>query len=182
VDTGDLAQVLDGIGPRVRGVRQDRRLTLDDVAGETGISVSTLSRLETGRRRPTLELLIPLAQVLRVALDDLVAPPVTGDPRTHLRGAARRRGDVIVPLTPFPGRVKAYKQVLAPREPRLVTHPGYEWLYVLAGRVRVVVGDDDRVLAPGQIAEFDTGTPHRFGPADDQVVELLHLTRRDDRR
>jgi uncharacterized cupin superfamily protein len=45
----------------------------------------------------------------------------------------------------------------------------------------VVVGEDDRVLAPGQIAEFDTGTAHWFGPADDQVVELLHLTRRDDR-
>jgi transcriptional regulator with XRE-family HTH domain len=179
VDADDLASVLDGIGPRVRAARRARRLTLDAVAAATGITTSTLSRLETGRRRPTLELLIPLADTLHVALDDLVAPPSTGDPRVHLRPTRRPRGDVIVPLTPHPGRVKAYKQILAPRELQLVTHPGDEWLYVLSGRLRLVVGEDDRVLRAGEIAEFDTGTPHWFGPADDHVVELLHLTRRD---
>jgi transcriptional regulator with XRE-family HTH domain len=175
----DLAEVLDGIGSRVRGVRSDRHLTLEDVAAETGISVSTLSRLESGKRRPTLELLIPLARVFRVALDQLVAAPATGDPRVHLRPTRRGRGGVIVPLTEFPSRVKAYKQVLAPCEPRLVTHPGYEWLYILSGDVRLIVGDSDRILRPGEIAEFDTGTPHWFGPAGDHAAELLHLTRHD---
>lgn len=176
----DLAEVLAGIGSRVRGVRRDRHLTLEQVASATGISVSTLSRLESGKRRPTLELLIPLAQVLRVALDQLVAAPATGDPRVHLQPTRRRRGGVIVPLTQYPGRVKVYKQVMAPCEPQLVTHHGYEWLYVLSGRVRLIVGDTDRVLHPGEVAEFDTSAPHWFGPADDVAVELLQLTRHDD--
>ncbi len=93
METDDLAEILDAIGPRVRKLRRDRRLTLKEVEAQTGLSLSTLSRLETGRRRPTLELLIPLARVLRVALDELVGPPATGDPRiTSSRPAAAEAG------------------------------------------------------------------------------------------
>jgi transcriptional regulator with XRE-family HTH domain len=65
----ELAQIIDGIGPRLRALRRDRGLTLEALAAVTGISVSTLSRLESGNRRPTLDLLIPLARTHRVALD-----------------------------------------------------------------------------------------------------------------
>ncbi|MEU9829450.1 XRE family transcriptional regulator [Micromonospora chersina] len=171
----DLAELLDGIGPRLRALRRDRGLTLETLAAQTGISVTKLSRLESGRRRPTLELLIPLARAHRVALDQLVAAPATGDPRVHLRPHRRRRGGVVVPLTQYPGRVQVFKQVLAPREPALVTHAGYEWLYVLAGRLRLVLGDREFLLRPGEVAEFDTGEPHWFGPADTDTVEILHL-------
>ncbi|MGY0007911.1 helix-turn-helix domain-containing protein [Micromonospora sp. I033] len=171
----DFAKLLDGIGPRLRALRRDRGLTLETLATQTGISVSKLSRLESGKRRPTLELLIPLARAHRVALDQLVAAPATGDPRVHLRPHRRRRGGVVVPLTQYPGRVQVFKQVLAPREPKLVTHAGYEWLYVLAGRLRLVLGDREFLLRPGEVAEFDTGEPHWFGPADTDTVEILHL-------
>ncbi|MEU1688282.1 XRE family transcriptional regulator [Micromonospora sp. NPDC005707] len=171
----DLAELLDGIGPRLRALRRDRGLTLETLAAQTGISVSKLSRLESGKRRPTLELLIPLALAHRVALDQLVAAPATGDPRVHLRPHRRRRGGAVVPLTQYPGRVQVFKQVLAPREPTLVTHAGYEWLYVLAGRLRLVLGDREFILRPGEVAEFDTGEPHWFGPAGTATVEILHL-------
>ena len=59
--------------------------TLAQLAEATGISVSTLSRLESGRRRPTLELLLPLARAHQVPLDELVGAPATGDPRVHAR-------------------------------------------------------------------------------------------------
>jgi transcriptional regulator with XRE-family HTH domain len=172
----DLAKILAGIGTRLRAVRTDRQLTLETVATRTGISLSTLSRLESGKRRPTLELLIPLARTYRVALDELIAAPETGDPRIHLRPLPRRHGGVVVPLTEFPGRVQVYKQVLGASEPRLVTHDGFEWLYVLSGRLRLVIGDSESTLRPGQLAEFDTRTPHWFGPADGRTVEILHLT------
>ncbi|MGC5343922.1 helix-turn-helix domain-containing protein [Streptomyces sp. DT24] len=171
----DLAELLDSIGPRLRALRRDRGLTLEDLAEDTEISVSTLSRLESGRRRPTLDLLIPLARAHRVALDQLVAAPATGDPRVHLKPRSRGRGSVLVPLTQYPGRVQVFKQVLAHREPRLVTHSGYEWLYVLAGELRLVIGEQEVTLRPGEVAEFDTTEPHWFGPADTEVVEILHL-------
>jgi transcriptional regulator with XRE-family HTH domain len=171
----ELKEILDSIGPRLRALRRDRGLTLEALAEDTGISVSTLSRLESGRRRPTLDLLIPLARTHRVALDQLVAAPATGDPRVHLKPRSRERGSVLVPLTQYPGRVQVFKQVLSHREPRPVTHAGYEWLYVLAGRLRLILGEREITLRPGEVAEFDTSEPHWFGPADTEAVEILHL-------
>ncbi|MEU9430937.1 helix-turn-helix domain-containing protein [Streptomyces sp. NPDC048252] len=171
----DLTELLDSIGPRLRALRRDRGITLETLSKDTGISVSTLSRLESGRRRPTLDLLIPLARAHRVALDQLVTAPATGDPRVHLKPRSRERGSVLVPLTQYPGRVQVFKQVLSHREPRLVTHSGYEWLYVLAGRLRLILGEREITLLPGDVAEFDTGEPHWFGPADAEAVEILHL-------
>jgi transcriptional regulator with XRE-family HTH domain len=176
-ESGDaeLEQILEGIGPRLRRLRRERGLTLEALATTTGISVSTLSRVESGRRRPTLDLLIPLARAHHVALDQLVAAPASGDPRVHLRPLHKGRGSVLVPLTHYPGRVQVFKQVLAPRQPELVTHEGYEWLYVLAGRLRLILGAQDFTLRPGEVAEFDTTEPHWFGPADTSAVEILHL-------
>jgi quercetin dioxygenase-like cupin family protein len=75
--------------------------------------------------------------------------------------------------------IQAYKLVISgargQRKPELKVHEGYEWLYVLDGPLRVVLADSDLVLTPGEAAEFDTRTPHWFGPADDQPVEVLSL-------
>lgn len=171
----DVAAILDDIGPRLREVRRARGLTLDDLAAQTGISPSTLSRLESGLRRPTLDLLLPLAHVHRIALDQLIAAPATGDPRVHLKPQGHRRDSVVVPLTQYPGQVQVFKQVLRPRKVELVSHEGYEWLYVLAGTVRLLIGERELFLKPGEVAEFDTTEPHWFGSADDTTVELLHL-------
>ena len=172
----ELEQVLAAIGPRLRSLRRDRGMTLQALSTATGISVSGLSRLESGRRRPTLELLIPLARAHRVALDQLIAAPATGDPRVHLT-PLRHRGNrgVLVPLTQYPGRLQVFKQVIAPGPRRLVTHAGYEWLFVLAGELLVVLGDRELTLRPGEVAEFDTAEPHWFGPVGDHPVEILHI-------
>lgn len=171
----DLDLMLGAIGPRLRALRHDRGLTLEALAETTGISISTLSRLESGKRRPTLELLVPLARAHRVALDQLVAAPASGDPRVHLAPRRSRNGNVVVPLTQYPGRVQVFKEVIGPRPPKMVTHAGYEWLYVLAGELRLILGEDSLTLRPGEVAEFDTQVPHWFGPVDDRPVEILHL-------
>lgn len=171
----ELERLLDGIGPRLRALRRDRGLTLAQLGADTGLSVSTLSRLESGKRRPTLDLLIPLARAHRVALDDLVAAPATGDPRVHLKPVRKGRADVVVPLTRYPGRVQVFKHLLAPREAKLVSHEGHEWLYVLAGELRLLLGAREHLLRPGEVAEFDTREPHWFGPAGSTPVEILHL-------
>jgi transcriptional regulator with XRE-family HTH domain len=174
----DLDAVLTAVGPRLRALRRQRGVTLDDLSAETGISVSTLSRLESGQRKPTLELLLPLARVHGVQIDELVGAPLTGDPRVHLRPVTRD-GMTMVPLTRHAGGVQAYKLVIPaearPRASELKTHEGYEWLYVLSGRLRLVLGSHDLVLAPGEAAEFDTRVPHWFGSADAESVEILSL-------
>jgi transcriptional regulator with XRE-family HTH domain len=174
----ELDAVLTAVGPRLRALRQERGVTLADLSAETGISVSTLSRLESGQRRPTLELLLPLARAYGAQLDELVGAPPTADPRVHLRPVTRH-GMTMVPLTRRAEGVQAYKLIIpADRpgpsdEPR--SHEGYEWIYVLNGCLRLVLGEHDLVLSPGEAAEFDTRLPHRFGSADAAPVEVLSL-------
>ena len=176
--TSDLDAVLDAVGPRLRALRGQRNLTLGDVSGATGISISTLSRLESGQRRPNLEILLPIAQVYGVPLDDLVGAPPTGDPRIHLR-PIEHHGMTAIALTRRPGGVQAFKMVLdgtaRPAEPDLQVHEGYEWLYILNGSLRLVLGDNDFVLGPGEAAEFDTHTPHWFASANGRSVEFISL-------
>ncbi|SHN84461.1 transcriptional regulator, XRE family with cupin sensor [Geodermatophilus obscurus] len=171
--------VLTAVGPRLRALRQRRRLTLTQLSEETGVSVSTLSRLESGQRRPTLELLLPLARAHHVPLDELVGAPETGDPRVHLRPRAAAGGMTVVPLTRRPGGIQAFKMVYAPRtpagEPELKTHEGYDWVYVLSGRLRLLLGEHDVVLGPGEVAEFDTRTPHWIGNPYGEPAEVLAL-------
>ncbi|WP_307844330.1 helix-turn-helix domain-containing protein [Actinospica acidithermotolerans] len=180
--TGDA---LDAVGARLRMLRQARQNTLAEVSAQTGISVSTLSRLESGGRRPTLELLLPLAKAYRVTLDDLVGATQTGDPRVHMRPVTEH-GMTRVPLTRNPGGIQAHKLVLRPggrsREPDPRTHEGYEWLYVLNGKLRLVLGDLDLVMSTGEAAEFDTRVPHWFDNADEHPVELLVLFGRQGER
>jgi transcriptional regulator with XRE-family HTH domain len=174
----ELTTVLNAVGPRLRSLRQERGSTLAQLAEATGISVSTLSRLESGQRRPTLELLLPLAKAHRVQLDELVGAPATGDPRIHPK-PFKRHGSTFVPLSRHPGGLQAYKMIipaLAPNvEPTLGVHEGYEWIYVLAGKLRLVLGDRDLVLKAGEAAEFDTHVPHAFASAGPGPVEVLSL-------
>jgi transcriptional regulator with XRE-family HTH domain len=174
---GDLNEALTAVGPRLRVLRRQRGTTLADLSAATGVSVSTLSRLESGDRKPTLELLLPLARAYGVTLDELVGAPPTGDPRIHLRPVTRH-GMTMLPLTRRAGGIQAYKLVIpagSRTEPEPQTHEGYEWLYVLNGRLRVVLGDQDLVLVPGEAAEFDTRVPHWFGTASAEPVEFLSL-------
>lgn len=175
-DQQDLGGVLDAVGPRLRALRRQRGSTLAQLAETTGISVSTLSRLESGQRRPTLELLLPLARAHRVPLDELVGAPPTGDPRVHARPFTRG-GRTFVPLSRRPGGLQAYKVVVPgpPGEVELRVHEGYDWLYVLAGRLRLVLGTSELVLRSGEVAEFDTRTPHWFGADGPEPAELLAL-------
>ena len=174
----ELDDVLGAVGPRLRALRAERNLTLGDVSSASGVSVSTLSRLESGQRRPNLEILLPLARMYGVPLDDLVGAPLTGDPRIHLQPITH--GDMTaVPLTRRPGGLQAFKMVLAGdargAEPDPRVHEGYEWLYILNGRLRLVLGDKDFELRPGEAAEFDTRTPHWFASADGRPVEFISL-------
>jgi transcriptional regulator with XRE-family HTH domain len=173
----DLSRTFEVLGPRLRELRSARNVTLIELAEETGISASTLSRLESGRRRPTLEQLLPLARAYHLTLDELVDAPPTGDPRVHLRPIKHGDGSTVIPLTRPSTGINAYKFVLRPAdtEPVLRTHEGFDWVYVLSGRLRLVLGDQDLVLEPGEVAEFDTRTPHWFGATSTGPVEFLSL-------
>jgi len=151
----DIDTVIDGVGARLRGLRRTRSMTLADLAEATGTSQVTLSRLESGARRPSLDLLLRLARTYRVTLDELVDAPDTGDPRIHARPSVRY-GVTWVPLTRRAGGLQAFK-------------------LVLDGRLRLLLGGHELVLTPGEVAEFDTHTPHAFTNPADTPTELRIL-------
>ncbi|MFG2133477.1 helix-turn-helix domain-containing protein [Streptomyces sp. NPDC048751] len=172
----DMDEVLAEVGPRLRRIRKERGATLAGLSEATGISVSTLSRLESGLRRPSLELLLPIARAHEVALDELVGAPPVRDPRVRAEPIVRH-GRTYWPLTRQPGGLQAYKVLVPQRqeEPEPRVHEGYEWLYVLSGRLRIVLGEHDVVLAAGEAAEFDTRVPHWFGSTGEGSAEFLSL-------
>ena len=67
-------------------------------------------------------------------------------------------------------------------DPDLRTHEGYDWVYVLSGRLRLMLGEQDLVLGPGEVAEFDTRIPHWFGATSAGPVEFLSLIGRRGER
>jgi len=176
----ELHEVMTAVGPRLRALRHQQQLTLSDLATATGISVSTLSRLESGQRRPNLELLLPLARVHRVPLDELVGAPATGDPRIHPRPITRY-GMTILPLSRRTDGLQAFKHVMPAatghHEPDPQVHEGYGWIYVLSGHLRLVLGEHDLTLAGGEAAEFDTRAPHWFGQPRTRPGRISHPVR-----
>ncbi len=169
--TDELAQV----GTRLRAARNDRGWTLDDLAERAGMSPSTLSRLESGKRQASLELLLPLTRQLGIRLDDLVSTQ-TPDPRVR-RAPIRRQGMLIVPLAPEGAPISTYKITYPPVDspPERRTHDGYEWLYVLSGRLRLLLGEQDLVLTRGEAAEFDTRTPHSMSAVGSRPAQVLSI-------
>jgi transcriptional regulator with XRE-family HTH domain len=166
---------LEHVGARLRAARRAQSLTLEALASSAGMSISTLSRLESGKRQATLELLLPLTQRLRLRIDDLLSLEAA-DPRVR-RPAVERDGLVIAPLAPEHSPIATYKITYPPRDelPALRVHDGYEWLYVLRGRLRLCLGEQELILGRGEAAEFDTRTPHAMSAAGDRPAQVISI-------
>ncbi|GAB3618332.1 XRE family transcriptional regulator [Okibacterium endophyticum] len=174
------------IGPRLKSWREKRSMTLAELSETTGISSSTLSRLEAGKRAPNLELVVPIARALRLELDDIV-PRVAPDPRVSR--TKKRIGEIqFETLSPESSPVQTYKVtfpanpagVAAVPEPKV--HDGHEWLYVLSGRLRLVLGEQEVTLGPGEAAEFDTRIPHWLSATGAGPVEMLSIFSKEGKR
>jgi quercetin dioxygenase-like cupin family protein len=178
-----IASALDHVGPRLRQVRTQRRMTLTGVAerpasprapcpgsrpgsGGRPWSCSWRSRRPTGCRSTTSS-----------------GAPAVGDPRIRLK-PGRVKGRTVIPLTLQPDGMQAWKIVIQTSkvipEPR--AHDGHEWIYVLSGHLRLVLGDRDRVLGADEVAEFDTKVPHWFGSTGEQAAEILSIFSRPGER
>jgi transcriptional regulator with XRE-family HTH domain len=164
---------------RLRELRTERGLTLQQVAERASIDISTLSRLEAGKRRLALDHLPALAAALGVSADELLGSPPPQDPRVRERPRTHD-GMTVWPLTRGApaGAPRAYKISIS-RQRRtppdvLPVHAGLDWLYVLTGRLRLLLGDDDFTIEEGEAVELPTWTPHWFG-AVDGPAELIMI-------
>jgi transcriptional regulator with XRE-family HTH domain len=168
---------------RLRSLRQAAGWSLDVLAERANLSPSTISRIETGKRAVSLDVLLPLARALQIDLESLLEGE-SEDPDVVIRPVPTTRPGVTTwPLSRPAGSTIAMKMRLEPRkrtpEPRV--HPGHDWFYVLSGRIRLVLGEREIIVETGEAAEFSTMTPHVVdavgGPA-----EVLMVFDRDGHR
>ena len=178
--TEDSVRVIAEVGPRLRAIRQRCKMSLSQLSATTGISVSTLSRLESGQRKPTLELLLPLARAFDVPLDKIVHFESNADLRVEQKPITQN-GVTFIPLTRNARGLQAFKQILPGRtdasKPKQSVHDGYGWMCVLRGELRLVLGDHNFVLKVGEVAEYDMRVPHALASAGPKSVEILCLFR-----
>jgi len=162
---------------RLRELRTEQGLTLQQVGERAHLDVSMLSRLESGKRRLAVDHIAGLARALGVTTDDLLGDVAPLDPRVRSR-PVKRDGLTMWALTNRgqPGGLRAFKIRInaSRRKPpaSLRVHDGHDWMYVLEGRLRLLLADQDLIIEPGEAVEFSTGTPHWFG-AVDGPVELI---------
>lgn len=164
---------------RLRSLRTTLGLSLDDLAARTNLSPSTISRIETGKRGISLDILLPLATGLNVGVEalldmsddgDVVIRPTPSESSGRTTWALSRPGSDTV----------AVKTRIEPttNRPLQQVHPGHDWLFVLSGEIVLLLGDREITVSQGEAAEFATMTPHAFiavgGPA-----ELLMIFSRD---
>ena len=168
---------------RLRTLRQSLGWSLDALAERANLSPSTISRIETGKRTISLDVLVPLARALHIDLESLLDAD-SPDADVVIRPVpSHRSGATTWPLSRPTGNTSAVKlRLVPPVEPSAPkVHPGHDWFFVLDGRVRLRLGDREIVVESGEAAEFSTMTPHAVD-ALDGPAEILMVFDRDGQR
>ncbi len=178
----ELDEIENIVRTRLRSLRNTLGLSLDELAARANLSASTISRVETGKRTISLDVLLPLASALHVDLDALL--DVHSDDDVVIRPVpSSSDGRTTWMLSRPTGNTIAIKMRLEPTDemPAQRVHPGHDWFFVVAGRVRLQLGDREMIVETGEAAEFATMTPHATaalgGPA-----ELIMIFDRDGQR
>ncbi len=173
------------IRARIRGLRLARNWSLDALAGRCHMSASTLSRIETGQRRISIDQLVPIARALGTSLDQLVEPVGDEDvvirpERDHGHGGATRW---LLTREDEPHGITIAKMRITARRPagELGVHPGHEWFTVLSGTARLYLGQRLILVEAGQAAQFSTMAPHAI-TAHAGPVEIIVIFDREGRR
>jgi transcriptional regulator with XRE-family HTH domain len=178
----ELNEIEQVVRTRLRSLRTTLGLSLDELAARTNLSPSTISRVETGKRTISLDILLPLAAALQVDLDALL--DVRSDDDVVIRPAPNSSGErttwmlsrptastIVVKMRIEPTR-KSHKQRV---------HPGHDWFFVITGRVRLSLGEREIIVEAGESAEFATMIPHTFA-AIDGPAEVITIFDRDGQR
>jgi transcriptional regulator with XRE-family HTH domain len=175
----ELNEVEQVVRTRLRSLRTTLGLSLDDLAERTNLSPSTISRIETGKRTISLDILVSLARALQVDLDALL--DVRSDEDVVIRPLPDNSSKRTTWMLSRPtGSTIAVKIRIEPtrRAESQRVHPGHDWFFVISGQVRLALGERQITVQAGEAAEFNTMTPHALR-AVDGPAELIMIFNRD---
>ena len=177
-----LTEIEHIVRTRLRSLRTTLGLSLDELAARTNLSPSTISRVETGKRTISLDVLLPLATALQVDLDALL--DVRSDDDVVIRPVPNCSGERTTWMLSRPtASTIAVKMRIEPTSSTAGqrVHPGRDWFFVISGQVRLWLGEREITVQAGESAEFATMTPHALA-AVDGPAELIMIFDRDGQR
>jgi transcriptional regulator with XRE-family HTH domain len=166
-------------GKRLAKLRRERKLTLKNLANETGLNSTYISQVEKGEVIPPVAVILQLSRALEIDSSLLLMEErkQVGD-RSDEDYLKRTEDYAYETLTPEARhkRLKAFKVFIDPKsDHRGVSyqHLGEEFIYVLAGRIEVRVGENKNTLKPGQSLHFNSSIVHKLRNVSAEKAELL---------
>lgn len=197
------------LGQAVRAAREQRGLSLRELARRVSVSPSFVSQIELGKANPSVGTLYSILAELGTTLDDLIGAQPAGPGPEPGNAPSDTWSPVTEPVQAAVGRKRVemsgvvWEQLTHDRDPyvdflhveyapgssscapdQLMRHGGREYGYLLRGRLDIQVGFEAYSLGPGDSIHFDSMTPHRLSnPYDEPCTAVWFvLARRDDDR
>jgi len=166
------------IGKKIKKARTDKKFDLDRVANETGFSIEYLKDVEAGKAIPPVGALLQISRALEIDSGSLLK-----EPESKLQSrikAHTKRTDNYAYTTLTPGaenkHLKAFRVTIEAQQDHKGVdyhHEGEEFVYVLAGRIEVVVGEHINTLDAGDSLHFNSGIRHKLKSVSDEKAELI---------
>jgi len=179
------------LGEKLRGLRLKKSMGLVQLSKHTGLSPAMLSKLENGRLVPTIPTLLRIAMVFSVGLEYFF----TDERKRHVVAIVRQQDRIRFPERPGGGEISywfesldfaanerrlnaflAEFQPVATDKQRMHQHAGVEFLYMIRGKVDLVIGSDTHTLDTGDAIYFDSGVRHSYRRASTQFSTAIIVT------
>ena len=166
------------VGTKIKKARTSKKFNLDRVANETGFSTEYLKEVETGKVMPPVGALLQIARALEIDSGSLLREP---ESKLESRIKAHtKRTDNYAYTTLTPGaenkHLKAFRVLIEAQQDHKGVdyhHEGEEFVYVLAGKIEVVVGEHINTLEQGDSLHFNSGIRHKLKSVSDDTAELI---------
>jgi transcriptional regulator with XRE-family HTH domain len=172
---------LDSFGARLKELRLERGWTLQELADQSGLSKTFLSRLESGNRQASIAAVLTLARVFGVSLASMFETDLAVEPCVIVRATEAvfksSNGLTYTALSNAQRffNVQPIRLTVSPKRKgqEHFYHEGEEWIYVLSGRLTLSLAGKTYDLGPGDAAHFDSKLPHRLIAHGPHPAELL---------
>ncbi len=167
------------IGKKLLKLRRERKLTLKHLANETGLSTLYISQIEKGEVMPPVSVILQLSRALEID-SSLLLQEERAKAGKKIDEDYQKRTEAYTYQTLTPEarhkHLKAFKVFIDPKSHHKgvsYQHLGEEFIYVLKGKIEVMVGDNKNVLDEGQCIHFNSSIVHKLRNLSNEKAELL---------
>ena len=191
IETSEEASnaVIAAIGNRLRNFRQERQMTLQELADVTDLSPSMLSLVERGRAAPSIQSLIVIANALNVTMSDLIVADKSDEERIVVHASDQpfvKAAQNVVRRVLREDRSRGISLAINEYEPETGSslkrggHSGFEYGFVLDGMLTVELENVTYQLKAGDLIAFESKRPHRFWNKGSKRARTLWINLKGD--